>query len=336
MKNEYGDISPRTAGFATKELLERGQHLLTLERFGQVDPQGRNKTKTRMWRRYLSLPRAVAPLAEGITPAGQRLNYVDVETTLEQFGDLVWLTDVIMDTHEDPVLQESMKICGEQAAETVEVLRYNVLRAGTNVFFPSTATTRATVNSPPTRGMFELIYRSMKRNKAREVTEIVKPSALISTEPVESAYFVVGHTDLEADISAIPGFVPRANYSNVGASLPGEIGKIKQFRIILTALAEPWLQVGASGTDYLSGGVPVTEAALCDVYPLLIFGRDCYGIVPLQGENVVKIAARNPNYEVSDPLAQRGFVSWKTYQASVILNQLWIGRAEVAATAIPE
>lgn len=335
MQTTYGAISPRTAGFATKDLLERGQHLMVLERFGQFDAQAKNKTKTRKWRRYLSLPRATAPLAEGITPAGQRLNHVDIEATLEQYGDLVWLTDVIHDTHEDPVLQESMKICGEQAAETVEVIRYNVLKAGTNVFYPGTATTRGTVDSPATRSMFRLIYRAMKRNKAREISSIIKPSALVSTEPVASAYFALGSTDLHADLEAIAGFVPAANYSNPSSAMEGEIGKIGQMRFILTPLFEPWLASGASGTTYLSGGVKVSGAAACDVYPILIFGRDSYAIVPLQGEKAVNIGVVNPTHSTDDPLAQRGLVSWKTYQATAILNQLWMARAEVAATADP-
>ena len=102
----YGDISPRTAGHAVAKLLERGQHLLTVERFGQFDPQPKNKTKTRKYRRYNSLPRATAPLAEGIPPAGQKLTYTDVECTLEQYGDHTILTDVVADTHEDPVLNQ--------------------------------------------------------------------------------------------------------------------------------------------------------------------------------------------------------------------------------------
>ena len=118
--NTYGDISPRTAGKAKKKLLKRGQHLMVTERFGQVDPQQKNSTKTVKWRRYNSLARATAPLAEGVPPAGRKLTYTDVSATLEQYGDYVNITDVIADTHEDPVLQESMDLCGEQAAETIE------------------------------------------------------------------------------------------------------------------------------------------------------------------------------------------------------------------------
>ncbi|MFA5187351.1 MAG: N4-gp56 family major capsid protein [Patescibacteria group bacterium] len=333
--NIYGDISPRTAGFATAKLLERGQHLLVLERFGQVDPQGKNKTKTRKYRRYLSLPRATAPLAEGITPAGQRLNYTDVSVTLEQYGDLIWLSDVILDTHEDKVLDESMKISSEQMAETVEVIRFNAIKAGTNVYYPASATTRATVNSPITRSVLRLVVRSFSRNKARKISEIIKASAKISTEPVEAGFFAVCHTDLDSDIRALTGFIPVKEYSESGKALPGEIGACEQVRFITTALIEPWLAAAtsSSGSTYLTNGSSGTGYP--DVYPILVFARDAYAIVPLQGGNAVEIGVVNPKKSTDDPLGQKGLVSWKTYQAAVILNQLWMARIEVACTATP-
>jgi N4-gp56 family major capsid protein len=41
----------------------------------------------------------------------------------------------------------------------------------------------------------------------------------------------------------------------------------------------------------------------------------------------------NPKPAPGDPLAQRGTVGWKAWQAAVILNDAWMARAEVAATA---
>ena len=332
----YGDISPRTAGVAKARLLKRGQHLMVVERFGQVDPQQKNKTKTCKWRRYNSLARASAPLAEGIPPAGQKATYSDVTATLEQYGDSVNLTDVIVDTHEDPVLNEYMDICGEQAAETIEELRINILKAGTNVFYANGVASRTLVNSPPTRGDFRKIYRYFKKYKAREISQIIKATAMISTEPVAMAYFCMGHTDLDSDLRGISGFIPAEQYSDSGKMLPGEIGKIEQFRIILTAMFDPWLAAGVAGTTYLSGGIEVSGATACDVYPLLFTARDAYGIVPLQGFNSVTPMVLNPGKpSKSDPLGQQGFVSWKTYQTAAILNQNWFARLECAATASP-
>jgi N4-gp56 family major capsid protein len=36
----------------------------------------------------------------------------------------------------------------------------------------------------------------------------------------------------------------------------------------------------------------------------------------------------------SDPMGQRGYVSWKAYFTAVILNQNWMARLEVAVTAL--
>jgi len=330
----YEDISPRTRGRAVRKLLERGQHMMTTERFGVFDPQPQNATLVRKWRRYHSLPRASAPLAEGIPPTGHKLTHTDVTATLEFYGDVVKITNIIQDTHEDPVLNQAMTICGEQAAETVEEIRINFLKAGSTVFYANGVSTRATVNSPPVRGDFRKIYRFFKKYKAREISEIIKASALISTEPVESAYFAMGHTDLDADIRGISGFVPRAQYSDSMRALPGEIGKIEQFRIVLTAMFDPWQTSGASGTTYLSGGVEVSSSAQCDVYPMIFVARDAYAIVPLQGYKSVDIGVVNPGKKTKDdPLGQIGFVSWGTYQTGAILNQQWCARLECSATA---
>jgi N4-gp56 family major capsid protein len=191
------------------------------------------------------------------------------------------------------------------------------------------------VTSPATRGDLKKIYRQFKRSRAREIGKIIKPSAQISTMPVAPAYFVIGHTDCDADIRAISGFLPAEQYSDPSKALPGEIGKVDQFRFVLTPMVEPWLNCGASGTTYLVNGDVAGSAANCDVYPLIVLAADAYSIVPLQGANAVTPIVINPKPGSGDPLGQRGFVAWKTYQGSVILNHQWIARLEVAATANP-
>ncbi len=245
------------------------------------------------------------------------------------------LTDVALDTHPDPLTDEVRDMCAEQIAETVEVIRIAVLKAGTTVFYANSAAGRTTVNSPPLRTDFRRIYRTLKRNKAKTISNIVKASANVSTEPVAPAFFVLGHTDLDADVRNMDGFVPTEQYSNSDKSLPGEIGKMDQFRFILTALFEPWDAGGVAGTTYLSSGAAVSSDTACDVYPMIVIARDAYGIVPLQGENAITPMVKYPSPSVGDELGQKGFVSWKTMQTSVILQQGWMARYEVAASATP-
>lgn len=334
--NYYGDLDPRSAGYAAARLLKRGQHDLVIERVMQMRPQPKGKTKVVKFRRYESLPTAEAPLSEGIPPAGRQLSFTDVSATLQQYGDVVWLTDAVALFHEDPVFQDTFDNCGQQAAETLEIVRIAIAKSGTNVYYANEAGSRSAVDSPPIRADFRRIYRDFKRNKAREITKMISPSMKVSTEPVDAGYVVLGSTDLDADIRNIEGFVPSKEYSEKKKMHKAEIGSVDQFRFILTALFTAWEQTGAAGTTYLSGKVKVSAAASCDVYPLLIFAEDSFAGIPLKGEEAVDVALVNPGKKTTDqPLGQKGFVSWQTWQTAAILNHLWLGRLECAATASP-
>jgi N4-gp56 family major capsid protein len=334
--NVSGDIGFRTTGHAKKRLLKRGLYDMVAAMFGQGQPLPKNHSMTQKWRRYENLARATAPLAEGVTPAGTKLVKTDVTVSLNQYGDVVEISDVVKDTHEDNVFQETFDLCGENVGETLEVVTIAVLKAGTSVFYANNAGSRSAVDSPPLPGDFKRIFRSLKTNKAKTVRRKIKASHLVSTEPVDPCYVVMGHTNLKADLAAMEGWVPVRNYANSDRIMsPAEVGSMDEYRFLLTPLFLPWETSGASGTDYLSGGSNVTVAASCDVYPLIIVAQDAYGIVPLQGMDAVTPYVHNPKPTPSDPLGQRGFVSWKTYYASVILNQNWIARYECAATGLP-
>jgi len=333
--NTYGDISPRTAAYAAKELLRRGQPTAILEKFGYFDPQGSNKTKTRTWRRYEPLQPATTPLVEGHTPVGQKLRYTDYEATLQQYGDYIELTDVIYDTHEDPVLNQSLDLCAQQIVETTELIRFAAIKGGTNVYYANNVASRLLVSSAPLRGDLRKIYRGFKRNRASEISEVIKASTEVSTEPVKRSYVLIGHTDLDSDVRNMTGFISAEKYSMMKMIADCEIGSAEHFRVCLTEMFEPWLAAAtsASGSTYLTNGAAGT--GFPDVYPMLAIAKDSYAIVPLAGRNVVKPAVHNPQPVPGDELGQRGFVSWKMWQAAAILQDAWLARYEVAATANP-
>jgi N4-gp56 family major capsid protein len=211
------------------------------------------------------------------------------------------------------------------------------LKAGSNSFFSGSVASRLLVNGTVTRGDLRRINRSLKRNRAQRISEIITASARYGTEPVGEAYFAVCHTDLESDWADVPGWTPVEKYSNSDKALPGEIGKVENMRVITSDLFAPWMaaatSVSGSQTTYLSGGS--AQAGYPDVYPILIFGQDSYAIVPLKGMNAVKINVINPTPSIADVCGQRGAVSWKMYDGGLILNDFWMARYEVACTAKP-
>lgn len=322
----FGDISPRTAAFASKELLKRALPYLVLEKFGQAKTLPERNSKTITFRRYNALSNNPVALTEGVTPTAQTLTKTDVTATLTQLGNLTTITDVVMDTHEDPVLAEAQDILAEQAAQSVEKLRYGVLKAGTNVIYAN-GSTRGAVNTAISITMQRRAVRALKRQNARFITSIVRSTPAYGTENVAPGYVALIHPDCEADVRGLAGFVPAEKYGSI-TPWENELGKCEDVRYVSSTIFEPFYDAGgAKGATLSSSGTA------SDVYPILFLAKDAYGIVALKGMYGITPMVVNPKPSDSDPLAQRGHVAWKTMQTAVILNDLWMIRGEVAATA---
>ncbi|MBZ0158401.1 MAG: N4-gp56 family major capsid protein [Alphaproteobacteria bacterium] len=323
----YGDISPRTAAYASKEMLERGLPLLVFEKFMQAKVLPANNTKSMSFRRYNSLPLATTPLTEGVTPTSKKVTTTDVVVTLNQHGDLVELTDVVLDTHEDPVIREHTAILGEQAAQTVETIRFNVLKAGTNKFYAN-GSARTDVNTALSLTLQKKIVRALKRQNAMKITSVVKSSPSFNTEAVLPSYIAIAHTDLENDIRAMTGFIDVKNYGST-TPMEGEIGAVNDVRYILTNICTPYADGGGN-----KGAMVSTSGTKADVYPVIYLAKNAWAGVALKGAFAITPIVINPVPSKSDPLGQRGSIAWKTMQGAVILNDAWMAVAEVAATEL--
>lgn len=322
----YGDISPRTAAYAEKELLKRGLPYLILEKFGQSKPLPSNSSKTIKFRRYNALDATPTTLSEGVTPASQALTVTDITATLQQYGSRIQITDVIIDTHEDAVLNESVTLLGEQAAQMIEQMRFGVLKAGTNVVYANGATRNA-VNTVITTATQRRATRTLKRQNGRPITTVVKSTPAWGTETVQPGFIGLAHTDLESDIRSMTGFVPAEKYGSM-TPFENEIGKVEDVRYLTSTIFAPFADAGGAKGTMLS-----TTGVNADVYPLLYIASNAYGIVALKGMYACTPMVVNPKPSDSDPMGQRGHCAWKAMQTAVILNDSWMVRVEVAATA---
>jgi N4-gp56 family major capsid protein len=213
----------------------------------------------------------------------------------------------------------------QQWTETIETLRWNVVKAGTNVGYAN-GTQRTDVNSVITLAKQRTATRALKRQRAKYLTKIVGSSGNFSTEPIAAAFIAVCHTDMETDIRNMQGFIPVQKYGNPGSAWMNEIGTVEDVRYVRSVLFTPFLGGGAASTTM------VNTSSVADVYPVIYFAQDCFGLVPLKGKAAVSLMVVNPKAVSGDPLGQRGSVGWKTMQGSIILNDLWLYRLECAAT----
>lgn len=336
----YGDISPAVAAWAQVQMLKRATPYLQLEQFGQTYTLPTNSTNVAKFRRYFLTgatgsagsgtgdfytPVAITPLVEGVTPSGSKLANMDYTVTLNQYGDFITITDVVQDTHTDNILSAATEVLGESAAVGLETLRFNVLKAATNVFRGNAVASRNLIVTAPTLADIRRVTTGLNRQNAKKISSVVGSSPDQNTKSVEAAYFCVCHPDLETDLRTA-GMKPVADYGPHTSPMEGEIGSIEQVRFLTSTICAPYLEAGgAKGT--LRG---VTNA---DIYPMLFFGRDAYGIVPLKGKSAMTPMVVNPKPSAGDPLAQRGTVGYKYWTGTVILQQAFMAVLEVGATA---
>lgn len=341
----YGDISPAVAAYSVVRMLKRAMPYLHIEKFGQTYPLPTNSTLTAKFRRYFLsgatgaagqtgaispffIPVATTPLVEGVTPSGSKLSNQDYTVTLAQYGDFVTITDVVEDTHTDNVLQQATDILGEQAAVTVETLRFNVLKAGVNVFYGTAVAGRANVVNAITLADQRRVTTALNGQNAKKITQVVASNPDYNTKSVEASYMAIAHPDCETDIRSMTGFKPVADYGPHTTPFEGEIGSTEQVRYLTSTVFAPFADAGGA-----KGLMRSTSGTSADVYPILIFGRDAFGIVPLKGKSAMTPMVVNPKPSAGDPLGQRGTVGWKLYTTTVILQEAWMARLEVAATA---
>lgn len=326
-----GTLSTMADVYVVAKMLIRALPYLVFEKFGQAYPLPTKSTKTAKFRRFESLDATPKELTEGVTPTAQTFSVTDIEATVSQYGNLVTMTDVLLDTSDSPVMEQVTQIVGEQAAETVENMRIGVLLGGTNVEYANGAS-RTAVNTPISLPLQRRITRKLKNQKARFLTDSIKSTPRFYTESISPCFVAVCHPDCEADIRSMPHFQDVKDYGNT-SPWENEIGAVEGVRYLFTTLMKSWPNAGGNKTNATGATMVSTAGALADVYPILFLAKDAYGLVPLKGAESLTPVIINPSHTESDPLAQRAHVAWKTMQTCVILNQAWMVRAEVACTA---
>jgi N4-gp56 family major capsid protein len=263
--------------------------------------------------------------AEGVTPSADTITPTDISATLSQYACLYALTDVVVDLYEDDVASEMKKQTGQRIGLVREMVRYGALKGMTNAYYAGGAS-RGTVAASLSVNLIRKVTRALKANHAEMVSSILDSSPKFGVSSVEAAYLVFAHTDMEAAIRDLPGFVHVADYGNRQTIHPLEIGSVESFRFILSPELAAYINAGAAVG---ATGLYSTGGANIDVYPVIVCGEDAWGQVALRGDNALDVTYIKPGTkDTADPLGQRGYIGAKTYHVAVMLNQGWAAVVE--------
>lgn len=331
------------------EIIGHAMSIEVLGKFGNAKQLPKNSGAQIVWRSYLPYGAAATNyntqnrpavdasahiLSEGSTPTADTLVPRDITGTIVQYGALYSFTDKTADLYEDDVPGEMKKQLGERMGLLKEMITWGELKSGTNIFYGGTGTTVETVNGELSLTMLRKMSRNLQSNHGKRITSILEATPKFATAPVEAAYVVIAHTDLEASIRELPGFKHVAEYGNRKVMSEHELGSVENFRFILS----PELAATANAATSVTAAtynLQTTGGTYPDVYSAVVLAEDAFGNLALRGAgsmdvSVIPAGQRDKN----DPLGQRGYIGAKFYATSVILNNGWMAVAKVGARAL--
>ena len=313
------NLSAENKTFYDRALVEEAGPNLIHGQFGQKRPIPKNGGKRIQFRRYASLPKALKPLTEGVTPEGRKLSATAVEAEVNQYGDFVCLSDVLDLTAIDNNVLEATKAVGRQAGLTLDTITRNVLQSGTNVFYCPKVGANG-VQTPVTD-------RSGLDKTCTLTVDVVKKVAAMlkaaNAPKIDGDYVCILHPYVAYDIMSDPRWEEMHKYTTPENMYQGEIGRIAGVRFVETSEAAVY-----KGTE---NSCPSGLA----VFGCLFIAQGAYGVTEVTGGGLRTIIKQLGSAGTADPLDQRSTVGWKALQTAEILMEPYMVRVECCSAFSP-
>jgi len=324
---DSGVVPPAVANFFDRKLLKRALPKLHHMRMAQRRPLSRRNGNTMVFRRLEALALATTPLVEGVPPAGRQISNTDVNCTIQQWGDYVTLSDLVQATVEHPLLNDTNRLLGEQAGQTIDALMRDVAAAGTNVFYGGAVGARASLTTTTHKvdtDLLDRVARDLENSNSMKFTEMVSATTKVSTFGIRESFWGITHPFVQFTLQDLTGYRSTEEYGSTGPVLPGEIGAYKNQRFLSTTQAKKFLGGGGAA----AGDVKSTGGS-ADVYTILTFATDAVGAVPLEGMSLQNIIKPLGSSGTGDPLNQISTSGWKHTGCRIRLNENFMARSEV-------
>lgn len=237
--NFSGDVSTYIAA----KTLMLAQKRMALYQLCDKAKLPHNEGRTFQYTRYDRVALPQSKLTEGVTPGDTSMSISLVTAVADQWGAVIPISDVAIDSVKHPVLQKAIEIAGLQASETVDREIMKIMLSGTNVFYPGSATSRATLASTDKLGSAVI---------GKAVANLRSDGA----HPYDGDLFV-GVVDpfSEDDIMNDTTFVDASKYGAIKKLYNNEIGTWKGARWVRSnTIPSLKLLTGASGAGSATAG----------------------------------------------------------------------------------
>lgn len=294
-----------------------------------------------------------------LTENGGRVNRVgfsriQLESNLEKYGFFDEYTQESVDFDSDAQLMEHVtrEMINGAVEITEDVLQIDLLNSAGVVRYGGDASSKGTLtgenNEVPSLLTYDGLMKmaiDLDNNRTPKHTKMITGTRMIDTKVIDSARILYIGSELSTVVKRMEdpfgnqAFIPVQHYAAggtlqmTGNFLPGEIGTIDQFRVVVNQEMMHWEGYGAevtANTGYRTGVAPAgsdadnagTEAY--NVYPALCVGDSAFttiGFARGGKEDKFTIYHKKPGREIADrndPFGEVGFMSIKWYYGILI------------------
>lgn len=225
-------LSDEMKTYYSMRLINLAEPELIHDQFGQKHPIPKNSGKTIEFRKYDSLPKALVPLTEGVTPAGQKLSMGVIRATIKQYGDYIELSDILELTAIDNNLVQATRLLASQAGRTSDTITREVLAGGTNVVYAGGAKDRSELVGG------DATEANNKYLSVDDIRKAVRALKVMNAQKINGYFAGIIHPDTAYDLMSDKKWVDVKTYSDPDGIYEGEIGKIEGVRFVETTEAK--------------------------------------------------------------------------------------------------
>lgn len=307
------DFTPEQAKFYAKWFIKNLMGKLVHGQFGRKETVPKHNGGIVNIRGITPYPTRTTPLQEGVTPVGNMQNYFYIEVPCNQYGAYTPFTDWVQFCSRDDVLMKDSEELASQAGRTIDEIDREVLNSGTSVMYAPAVASDGTVTEVKTRSAITKLSKMSVDTVFRGLNYLECQNA----EPIGESFVAIVHPNCKYDIMRDSDFIKVTSYNNATRTYKGEIGMLGNIRFVQSTYAKVFKGAGASG---------------CDVYSTLIFGKDAYLTIEIEGEGMHNIIKPLGSSGTADPLNQRATQGWKTTHGIGITKQTAMVRIESGST----
>lgn len=306
-------LSAEMKTYYEDRLIDYAEPYLVHDQFGDKYPIPQHGGKTIEFRKYAPLGKALAPLTEGVTPAGNKLDVSTIEATVDQYGDYIEISDVLELTAIDRNLEQATKLLGGQAGRTLDTVTREVINGGTNVMY-----------APKANGTEILSRSTIDADCLLTVDLIIAGAAKLhemNAMPIDDSFVCIVHPNVAADLMRSEQWQDVHKYADPEKIYRGEIGQIAGVRFVQTTEAKIIAGAGVGGIS---------------VYCTMLIGANAYGTTEVSGGGLRHIVKQLGSSGTADPLDQRATTGWKATKTAERLVEEYMLRIEHACRTNPK